>query len=72
MIGSRLLFTVVFLCGCSALGPRPVLSAPGECGRVARERLDDALMADLAEGHEREIFERTYEDCLRAAKASQM
>lgn len=57
--------------GCMDLPPlrsRPAPSAPGPCGVQARQRLDDAIMAGEADGYERAIFNRAYQDCLAAVK----
>jgi hypothetical protein len=39
-------------------------SAPGACGALARQRLNEARMIDLAAGYEKAIFDNTYRDCL--------
>jgi hypothetical protein len=54
------------LCGCSGMGlaPRQNFSAPGACGVLARQRLEDARLMGLADGYERAIFDTAYKDCL--------
>jgi hypothetical protein len=58
----------LLLGGCSGMdlfAPAPqVFSAPGPCGALARQRLEDARMMDLAGGLDRAIFTNTYQACL--------
>lgn len=67
-----ILLAVVSLVGCanfSSFKP-PAATTWGGCGAVAKQRLSDAEMMGLAEGYEKAIFDRSYQDCLKVEAAS--
>jgi hypothetical protein len=71
--GMLLLALAATMGGCSNLTtyrarPAAAVSMPGPCGALARQRLDDAVMAGEAEGYERAILNKSYQDCLAAAQ----
>ncbi|HJR55123.1 MAG TPA: hypothetical protein VJ798_00975 [Rhizomicrobium sp.] len=45
-------------------------SAPGPCGALARQRLEDARLAGLADGYEKAIFDHNYQACLKQEAAA--
>lgn len=51
--------------GMDVFAPTPSFSAPGPCGVLARQRLEDARMTGFADGYERAIFDNTYQSCLK-------
>lgn len=48
-----------------APGPPQSFSAPGPCGALAQQRLEDARMSGLVDGVEKAAFDYTYQDCLK-------
>jgi hypothetical protein len=55
--------------GCSGMDvfapASPAFSAPGPCGALARQRLEDARMSGLADGVEKAVFDHNYQACLK-------
>ena len=45
-------------------------SATGQCGTLSRQRLEDARLAGLADGHEKAIFDHNYQACLKQEAAA--
>jgi hypothetical protein len=69
VLRSKVVFIVLLgVCGCAAFDPEPSFSAPGPCGALASQRLQDAQLAGLAEGHDKAIFDHAYRSCLAAEK----
>jgi hypothetical protein len=62
-----LLLLAGMLGGCADLAllrAHPNLTAPGPCGALARQRLDDIVMSGDFDGDEAAIFKAAYQQCL--------
>jgi hypothetical protein len=59
--------------GCSGMDvfapATQAFSAPGPCGALARQRLDDARMSGLVDGVEKAVFDHNYQACLKQEAA---
>jgi hypothetical protein len=45
-------------------------TAPGKCGVLAQQRLNDAQLMGRAEGYEKAIFDHNYQACLKVEAAA--
>ncbi len=50
--------------------PAQSFSAPGPCGALAAQRLNDARLVGLADGYEKTIFDHNYQSCLKQDAAA--
>jgi hypothetical protein len=68
-----LLTASALLAGCAdpaLFSPAQDFSAPGPCGALARQRLEDARMSGYAQGYEKAIFDHAHRECLAREAAS--